>query len=129
MLLTVLKAKIHRASVTHAELHYEGSCAIDSRLLDISGILENEMVHIYNVNSGHRFSTYAIRAEESSGIISVNGAAAHRAKPGDLVIICAYGMCDEEEAKSYQPTLVYVDRQNRLTHTNHSIGEQKADIE
>lgn len=129
MLLTVLKAKIHRASVTHAELHYEGSCAIDSRLLDISGILENEMVHIYNVNSGHRFSTYAIRAEEGSGIISVNGAAAHRAKPGDLVIICAYGQCDEAEAKAYTPTLVYVDRHNRLTHTNHSIGVQKADVE
>ena len=91
MQLTLLKAKIHRATVTHAELPYEGSCAIDGRLLDISGIREYEQVHIFNVNNGQRFVTYAIRAEEGSGIISVNGAAAHRAQPGDLVIICAYG--------------------------------------
>ena len=126
MLLTLLKAKIHRASVTHAELHYEGSCAIDSRLLDISGIRENEQVHIFNVNNGHRFVTYAIRAEAGSGIISVNGAAAHRAQPGDLVIICAYGQCDEAEAAKFKPTLVYVDRENRLTHTNESIPAQAA---
>ncbi len=126
MLLTLLKAKIHRASVTHAELHYEGSCAIDSRLLDISGIRENEQVHIFNVNNGHRFITYAIRAEAGSGIISVNGAAAHRAQPGDLVIICAYGQMDEAEAANYKPKLVYVDRENRLTHTNESIPAQAA---
>ena len=126
MLLTLLKAKIHRASVTHAELHYEGSCAIDSRLLELSGIRENEQVHIFNVNNGHRFITYAIRAEAGSGIISVNGAAAHRAQPGDLVIICAYGQMDEAEAVQYTPKLVYVDRENRLTHTNESIPAQAA---
>ena len=126
MLLTLLKAKIHRASVTHAELHYEGSCAIDSRLLELSGIRENEQVHIFNVNNGHRFITYAIRAEAGSGIISVNGAAAHRAQPGDLVIICAYGQMDEAEAANYKPKLVYVDRENRLTHTNESIPAQAA---
>lgn len=126
MLLTLLKAKIHRASVTHAELHYEGSCAIDSRLLELSGIRENEQVHIFNVNNGHRFITYAIRAEAGSGIISVNGAAAHRAQPGDLVIICAYGQMDEAEAAHYTPKLVYVDRENRLTHTNESIPMQAA---
>ena len=126
MLLTLLKAKIHRASVTHAELHYEGSCAIDSRLLELSGIRENEQVHIFNVNNGHRFITYAIRAEAGSGIISVNGAAAHRAQPGDLVIIRAYGQMDEAEAVQYKPTLVYVDRENRLTHTNDSIPAQAA---
>lgn len=126
MLLTLLKAKIHRASVTHAELHYEGSCAIDSRLLELSGIRENEQVHIFNVNNGHRFITYAIRAEAGSGIISVNGAAAHRAQPGDLVIICAYGQMDEAEAVQYTPKLVYVDRENRLTHTNESIPMQAA---
>src|SRR3546814_2464991 len=97
MQLTLLKAKIHRATITHAELHYEGSCAIDGRLLDISGIREYERIEIYNINNGERFATYAIRAEEGSGIISVNGAAAHRAQPGDLVIICAYGACDEAE--------------------------------
>ena len=126
MQLNMLKAKIHRASVTHAELHYEGSCAIDGRLLDISGIREYEQIHIYNVNSGHRFVTYAIRAEEGSGIISVNGAAAHRAAVGDLVIICAYAAMDEAEAAKFKPTCVYVDRQNRLTHTNHSMPKQAA---
>jgi aspartate 1-decarboxylase len=126
MQLNLLKAKIHRATVTHAELHYEGSCAIDGRLLDISGIREYEMVHIYNINSGHRFSTYAIRGEEGSGVISVNGAAAHKAQPGDVVIICAYGICDEAEAATYKPTLVYVDRNNQLTHTNTSMSAQAA---
>jgi aspartate 1-decarboxylase len=126
MQLNILKAKIHRATVTHAELHYEGSCAIDGRLLDISGIREYEQVHIFNVNNGQRFVTYAIRGEEGSGVISVNGAAAHRAQPGDLVIICAYGVCDEAEAANHKPTLVYVDRHNLLTHTNLSIPKQAA---
>ena len=126
MQLTLLKAKIHRATVTHAELHYEGSCAIDGRLLDISGIREYERIEIYNVNNGKRFATYAIRGEEGSGIISVNGAAAHRASVGDLVIICAYGQCDEAEAEKFKPTLVYVDRDNVMTHTNRSIPKQAA---
>jgi aspartate 1-decarboxylase len=126
MQLTLLKAKIHRASVTHAELHYEGSCAIDGRLLDVSGIREYEQVHIFNVNNGARFVTYAIRGEEGSGVISVNGAAAHLAGPGDLVIICAYAELDEAEVAKFKPTLVYVDRQNRLTHTNHGIPAQAA---
>jgi aspartate 1-decarboxylase len=126
MQLQMLKAKIHRASVTHAELHYEGSCAIDGRLLDISGIREYEQIHVYNINNGARFVTYAIRGEEGSGIISVNGAAAHHASPGDLVIICAYGQYSEAELEKFKPTLVYVDRQNRLTHTNHSIPKQAA---
>ena len=126
MQLTLLKAKIHRASVTHAELHYEGSCAIDGRLLDISGIREYERIDIYNVNNGERFSTYAIRAEEGSGTISVHGAAAHRAQPGDLVIICAYAELDEAEVAKFKPTLVYVDRDNALTHTNTSIPAQAA---
>jgi aspartate 1-decarboxylase len=122
----MLKAKIHRATVTHAELHYEGSCAIDGNLLDRSGIREYEQIHIYNVDNGERFVTYAIRAEEGSGIISVNGAAAHRASPGDLVIICAYGTLDAAEAARHKPTLVYVDRQNRITHVNDRIPKQAA---
>ena len=126
MQLQMLKAKIHRACVTHAELHYEGSCAIDGRLLDISGIREYEQIHIYNINNGARFITYAIRAEEGSGIISVNGAAAHHASPGDLVIICAYAQFSEAELAQFKPTLVYVDRENYLTHTNHSIPKQAA---
>lgn len=124
MQLNMLKAKIHRATVTQAELHYEGSCAIDSRLLDIAGIREYEQIHIYNVNTGARFSTYAIRAEEGSGTISINGAAAHRGQPGDIIIICAYVVLDESELADFKPDLVYVDRHNRLTHTNHSIPAQ-----
>lgn len=126
MQLSLLKAKIHRATVTHAELHYEGSCAIDGRLLDISGIREYEQIHIYNINNGQRLVTYAIRGEAGSGVISINGAAAHLAQPGDLIIIAAYGQCDEAEAALFKPTLVYVDRDNRLTHTNQSIPAQAA---
>lgn len=126
MHLNMLKAKIHRATVTQAELHYEGSCAIDGDLLDSSGIAEYEQIHIYNVNNGERFSTYAIRADEGSGIISINGAAAHRAQPGDIIIICAYGGYEEAEAMQHQPKLVYVDRHNKKTHTNRTIPKQVA---
>lgn len=126
MQIHMLKAKIHRATVTQAELHYEGSCAIDGDLLDTSGILEYEQIHIYNVNNGERFSTYAIRADEDSGIISINGAAAHRAQPGDIIIICAYGGYSEAEAAAHKPQLVYVDRQNKITRTNRSIPKQAA---
>jgi aspartate 1-decarboxylase len=126
MQLNILKAKIHRATVTHAELHYEGSCAIDGRLLDVAGIREYEQVHIFNVNNGERFVTYAIRADEGSSIISINGAAAHKAQPGDVVIICAFGLIDESAVNDFKPTLVYVDPQNLLTHTNHSIPRQAA---
>ena len=126
MHLFMLKAKIHRATVTHAELHYEGSCAIDSRLLDVSGIREYEQIHIYNVNNGQRFVTYAIRADAGSGIISINGAAAHRAVPGDIIIICAYAQLSEAELAQFKPTLVYVDRRNALSHTKNSIPKQAA---
>ena len=126
MQLTLLKAKIHRATVTHAELHYEGSCAIDGRLLDIAGIREYERIDIYDVTSGERYSTYAIRGEEGSGVISVNGAAAHKSRVCDLVIICAYVQCDAAEADAHKPVCVYVDRENRLTHTNHSMPKQAA---
>jgi len=126
MHLNMLKAKIHRATVTHAELHYEGSCAIDGSLLELSGIREYEQIHIYNVNNGERFVTYAIRADEGSGIISINGAAAHRASPGDIIIICAYAQLSEAEQVNFKPTLVYVDRHNRLSHTRNSIPKQAA---
>ena len=89
MYCTMLKAKLHRATVTHSELEYEGSCAIDGKLLEASGIREYEQIEIYNITNGERFTTYAIRAEDHSGIISINGAAAHKANPGDMVIICA----------------------------------------
>jgi aspartate 1-decarboxylase len=126
MQLTLLKAKLHRACVTHAELDYEGSCAIDSDLLELAGILEYEQIQIYNVTGGERFTTYAIRAEAGSRIISVNGAAAHKARPGDRVIICAYGTMSEQEARLHKPRLVYLDETNRVTRTGNAIPVQAA---
>jgi aspartate 1-decarboxylase len=127
MQLTLLKAKLHRVTVTHAELDYEGSCAIDGRLLEAAGIGEYEQIHIYNVANGERFITYALGAAHGSGIISVNGAAAHKACPGDRVIICSYALVDADERSRFAPTLVYVDEHNRMTRKSHSIPVQ-ADI-
>ena len=120
----MLKTKIHRATVTHAELEYEGSCAIDGHLMDTAGIREYEQIHIYNINNGERFVTYAIRGEDHSGVISVNGAAAHKASPGDLVIICAYVGVDEEALAAFKPNLIYVDEQNRMTRRSDNIPVQ-----
>jgi aspartate 1-decarboxylase len=126
MQLTLLKSKLHRARVTHAELEYEGSCAIDATLLDAAGIHEYEQIEIYNVTNGERFSTYAIRAEPDSGVISVNGAAAHRAEVGDIVIICTYGQLDAAEVEGFNPTLIYVNGQNHIVRRAESIPEQAA---
>jgi aspartate 1-decarboxylase len=126
MQLTLLKTKLHRACVTHSELEYEGSCAIDSNLLDAAGIHEYEQIHIYNVTNGERFTTYAIRAEKDSNIISVNGAAAHKASPGDRIIICAYTTLNEEEVANFKPTLVYLDEKNDIVNTRHAIPVQAA---
>ena len=126
MKLTLLKAKLHKAHVTHSELEYEGSCAIDSALLDEAGIHEYEQIHIYNLNNGERFTTYAIRAEAESGIISVNGAAAHKANPGDRVIICAYVELAQHEVANFKPRLVYLDESNRVTGTSDQIPVQVA---
>lgn len=126
MHLNMLKAKIHRATVTHAELHYEGSIAIDGLLLDASGIREYEQIHAWNINNGKRFVTYALRAEEGSGIISVNGSAAHRASPGDLVIIASFAQLSEAEVEKHEPMLVYVDADNAISHTNRAIPKQMA---
>lgn len=122
----MLKAKLHRARVTHSELEYEGSCAIDGLLLDRSGIKEYEQIHIYNINNGKRFTTYAIRAQEGSGIISVNGAAARLAAPGDLVIICAYVGLSQNELIGYKPTLIYLGENNQIVRTSHAIPVQAA---
>lgn len=126
MLLTLLKAKLHQARVTHAELEYEGSCAIDAALLDAARIQEYEQIQIYNLANGERFITYAIRAEGGSGIISVNGAAAHRARPGQRIIICAYAQLEAQEARGFRPTLVYLDAANRITRIRHAIPVQAA---
>ena len=123
---TMLKCKIHRATVTHSELDYEGSCAIDGQLLDAAGIHEYEQIHIYDITNGERFVTYAIRAEDGSGVISINGAAAHKANPGDLVIIAAYAGLSQQELASYKPRLIYVDENNRISHTGDSIPVQAA---
>jgi len=126
MFCTMLKAKLHRARVTHSELEYEGSCAIDGKLLELSGIREYEQIEIYNVTNGERFSTYAIRAEDGSGVISVNGAAAHKADPGDIVIICAYVGLNQQELASYKPTLVYLNEHNEVTRCSNAIPVQAA---
>jgi len=122
----MLKSKLHRVTVTHSEPDYEGSVAIDGRLLDAADIREYERIEVYNLKNGERFSTYAIRAEEGSGIISVNGAASHKASPGDIVIICAYAEFEEKELATFKPRLVYVNSCNHITHTRNSIPVQVA---
>ena len=122
----MLKAKLHMARVTHAVLNYEGSCAIDGELLDMSGIRDNEQIQIYNVESGHRFTTYAIRAEEGSKVISVNGAAAHLANAGERVIICSYAQYEQAELDDHQPSLVYLKEGNVVSHTSNAIPVQLA---
>ncbi|MCW9014456.1 MAG: aspartate 1-decarboxylase [Gammaproteobacteria bacterium] len=126
MHLTMLKCKLHQARVTHSELEYEGSCAIDGDLLDAAGIHEYEQIHIYNLANGERFTTYAIRGQNGSGMISVNGAAAHKANPGDRVIICAYVTLDQKEAAVFKPKLVYMNEMNQITRTSDQIPVQVA---
>jgi aspartate 1-decarboxylase len=123
---TMLKSKLHRVHVTHSELHYEGSCAIDEVLLQAANIREYEQINIYNVTNGERFSTYAIRAERNSGIISVNGAAAHKAHPKDIIIIASYADYTELELEKYAPQLVYVDAKNRILHEKREIPPQQS---
>ena len=122
----MLKSKLHRVNVTHSELHYEGSCAIDLALLEAGNILEYEKISIYNVTNGERFSTYAISAARDSGIISVNGAAAHKAQPNDIVIIASYASYSELELQTLHPKLVYVDKHNRIQSQRNNIPTQAA---
>jgi aspartate 1-decarboxylase len=122
----MLKSKLHRVSATHAELHYEGSCAIDEDLLDAANIREYEQIDIWNVNNGERFTTYALRAERGSGVISVNGSAARRAAPGDILIIASFAVYHEVELAKYAPHLIYVDTQNRIVRRAGQIPTQAA---
>ena len=122
---TLLKSKLHRINVTQVELDYEGSCAVDKDFLDAAGMQEYEKVDVYNATNGERFSTYLILAESGSKTLSVNGAAAHKASVGDVVIICTYGSFDEAESVSHKPTLVYFDKTNSVTNIKNSIPEQK----
>ncbi len=126
MQITMLKSKLHRATVTRSELGYEGSCAIDSAILDLSGIKEYEQIQIYNVNNGARFTTYAISAEAGSGVFSVNGAAARLACPGDLIIVCAYASFNEQEASEHKPTLIYFNDKNEVIRSSSHIPVQAA---
>ncbi len=122
----LLRSKLHRVHVTHSELDYEGSVAVDARLLEAADIREYERVEVYNLQNGERFATYAIRAEPGSGIVSVNGAAARKADVGDIVIICAYAEVEEKELAGFKPRLVYVDAHNRITRTSNAIPMQVA---
>lgn len=123
---TMLQAKLHRVRVTQSELHYEGSCAIDDDLLDAAGIKEYQAIDIYNVTNGERFSTYAIRAERGSRTISVNGAAAHKANVGDILIIATFSIYSELELQKYHPVLVYVDEKNGIIGKRDKIPVQAA---
>ena len=113
MLRTMMKSKIHRATVTHADLHYVGSVTVDQDLLDAADLLEGEQVCIVDIDNGARLETYVIAGERGSGVIGINGAAAHLVHPGDLVILIAYGQLDEAELRDYDPKVVFVDERNR----------------
>ena len=115
---TFLRSKIHRATVTHADLEYEGSVSIDEDLLEAAGIWEHEAVHVWNITRGTRLQTYAIRGARGSGVICINGAAAHLNKPGDLVILASFAELEESEARTFKPTVILVDTQNRITARN-----------
>jgi len=110
----MLKSKIHRATVTQADLHYEGSVTIDDLLLRATDIIPNEQVSIWNITNGNRFDTYALRGQPGSGVICVNGAAARLVAPGDLVIIASYVDLEDAEAQEWEPHLVFVDERNRI---------------
>ncbi len=115
MLLTMMRSKIHRATVTEANLNYIGSITVDSDLLEKSGILPGEMVHIVNNNNGARLETYTIKGEKGSGVICLNGAAARLAQPGDIIIIMAYGLMDKDEALDLVPRVLILDEANKIS--------------
>lgn len=115
MQIQLVKSKIHRATVTEADLNYVGSVTIDEDLMDAANLIENEKVQIVNINNGERLETYVIKGKRSSGVICLNGPAARKAVVGDVVIIISYGILDFEEAKSFKPSLVFPNTQNRLT--------------
>lgn len=114
MKIDILKSKIHRATITQADLNYIGSIAIDENLMDAANLIENERVHIYNINNGERLDTYVIKGQRGSGIISLNGAAARKAEIGDKVIIVSYASMDFEEAKKFKPFILFPNSNNQL---------------
>jgi aspartate 1-decarboxylase len=126
MMRKMMRAKIHRATVTQAELDYEGSITIDRRLLDATDLLPNEAVCVWNVTNGNRFETYAVEGEPDSGVICVNGAAAHLVRPGDLVIIAAFTWLEEEAARRHEPKVVFVDARNRIREKRAEVAMRAA---
>ncbi|MBF0164224.1 MAG: aspartate 1-decarboxylase [Magnetococcales bacterium] len=124
MEITLLKCKLHRATVTETQVDYEGSCAIDEDLMESAGLREFEQIHLWNVTNGERLTTYAIRAARGSGTISVNGSAAHKANNGDILIIAAFASMTPEEAERFAPTLVYVGAGNRVVRVSREIPVQ-----
>ena len=119
MFITLMKSKIHRATITEANLHYVGSITIDKELMDAAGIYENEKVQVVDNNNGNRFETYVIPGAPGSGMICLNGAAARQVYPGDEVIIIAYGIFSQEEAKTFKPNILFVDKLNKLVLEEH----------
>ena len=117
MLRTMMKSKIHRATVTQADLHYVGSVTVDEDLLDAADLLPGELVHIVDIDNGARLETYTIAGPRGSGIIGINGAAARLVHPGDLVILVGYGQMETAQARDFQPSVVFVDAENRITGT------------
>jgi aspartate 1-decarboxylase len=124
MLRTMMKSKIHRATVTQADLHYVGSVTVDEDLLDAADLLAGEMVHIVDVTNGARLETYTIAGPRGSGVIGINGAAAHLVHPGDIVILIAYAQMETAEAKTFEPAVVFVDSQNKVV----TLGSDPADV-
>lgn len=114
MMIELLKSKIHRATITDANLNYVGSLGLDEDLMDAANLVENEKIHVLNINNGERLITYVIKAPRGSGIVALNGAAARKAVVGDLVIIAAYGIMDADEARNFKPRVVLPDKQNKL---------------
>ncbi|MFI9269462.1 aspartate 1-decarboxylase [Kitasatospora sp. NPDC052896] len=123
MLRTMFKSKIHRATVTQADLHYVGSVTVDQDLLDAADLLPGELVHIVDINNGARLETYTIAGPRGSGVIGINGAAARLVHPGDLVILIAYGQMDTAEAREFQPRVVFVDAENKIVGTGSDPAE------
>jgi aspartate 1-decarboxylase len=119
----MLLGKIHRATVTAADLHYVGSCTVDADLLDAADLLPGQQVDIVDVTNGARLTTYVIPGERGSGVVCINGAAAHHVHPGDVVILIAYGLLDDAEARAYVPRVVFVDAQNRIVESSGDPGQ------
>jgi aspartate 1-decarboxylase len=126
MFRTMLKSKIHRATVTHAELHYVGSVTVDEDLMDAADLLAGERVAIVDVTNGARLETYVIPGARGTGVVGINGAAAHLVAPGDLVILIAYATMDEDESRQYLPRVVFVDADNRIVHQGHDPAHAPA---